>query len=40
MRDELITITRMLTKQKPVVAADLPAPTSSQDGGTFEAVDK
>lgn len=40
MRHELITITRMLTKQKPVVAADLPAPTSSQDGGTFEAVDK
>lgn len=40
MRDELITITRMLTKQKPVVAADLPAPTSSQDGATFEAVDK
>jgi len=32
MRHELITITRMLTKQKPVVAADLPAPTSSQDG--------
>ena len=40
MRHELITITRMLTKQKPVVAADLPAPTSSQDGATFEAVDK
>ena len=40
MRDELITITRMLTKQKPVVAADLPAPISSQDGATFEAVDK
>ena len=40
MRNELITITRMLMKQDPAVAADLPAPMPSQDGAAFEDADK
>lgn len=40
MRNELITITRMLTKQEPAVAADLPAPLPSADRADLEASDK
>jgi acetyl-CoA carboxylase carboxyl transferase subunit beta len=40
MRNELITITRMLTKQEPAVAADLPAPVPSADRANLEASDK
>ncbi len=40
MRNELITITRMLTKQEPAVTADLPAPVPSADRANLEASDK
>jgi acetyl-CoA carboxylase carboxyl transferase subunit beta len=40
MRNELITITRMLTKQEPAVAADLPAPVPSADRANLEVSDK
>ncbi len=40
MRDELITITRMLMKQKPAVAADLPAPVPAQNDAAFEEAEK
>ncbi len=36
MREELITITRMLMKQPPAIKGDLPAPTPAQEDATFE----
>ncbi len=36
MREELITITRMLMKQPPAIKGDLPAPAPTQEDATFE----
>lgn len=36
MREELITITRMLMKMDPAIAADLPAPVPAQNDASFE----
>jgi len=36
MREELITITRMLMKQTPAIKGDLPAPLPAQQDATFE----
>ncbi len=36
MREELITITRMLMKQPPAIKGDLPAPPPAQEDATFE----
>ncbi len=36
MREELITITRMLMKQPPAIKGDLPAPVPAQEDATFE----
>lgn len=40
MRNELITITRMLMKQDPAIAADLPAPVPAQSDAGFEDASK
>ncbi len=36
MREELITITRMLMRQTPAIKGDLPAPVPAQQDATFE----
>lgn len=36
MREELITISRMLMKQPPAIKGDLPAPVPAQEDATFE----
>lgn len=40
LREELITISRMLMKQPPAVVGDLPSPPATQDDATFEETTK